>query len=194
MPKRSSTAQANAIDMLMEDHRNVETLFAAFENADREDEEECQRIAETACAELRIHSMLEQEVFYPAVRGEADEEEEDLLNEAEVEHASIEELIDKLDGMDAGDPMYAAHFTVLTEYVKHHVKEEEDEMFPKVRKMKGLDLDELGTEMRERREALIAEAGMEADDLDEEEEISDESEESTAAVEEEAPARRTRRN
>jgi hemerythrin superfamily protein len=193
MPKSSSTAHSNAIDMLMEDHRNVETLFSAFENADPEDEEECQRIAETACAELRIHSMLEEEIFYPAVRGEADEEEEDLLNEAEVEHASIEELIDKLDGMDAGDPMYAAHFTVLTEYVKHHVTEEEDEMFPKVRKMKGLDLDELGAEMRERREAVIAEAGMDSDDLDEEE-ISDESEESTASADEEASARRPRRN
>ena len=92
------------------------------------------------------------------MREAADEEVEDLLDEAEVEHDGVRELIEKLEAMEVDDEKRKAHFTVLTEYVKHHVKEEETEMFPKVKKLEGLDLAALGEEMAGRKAELMAEA------------------------------------
>jgi hypothetical protein len=102
--------------------------------------------------------MLEEEIFYPAVRAQTDDQEaEDLLNRADVEHETVDELIAKLHALEADDAMYCAYFTVLAEYVKHHVKEEEQELFPAVQDMSALDLDQLGEDMRQRREELFAE-------------------------------------
>jgi hemerythrin superfamily protein len=104
--------------------------------------------------------MLEEELFYPAVRAQVEDDDErnqDLLNEAEVEHESVEEIIAKLQDLEADDPMYYAYFSVLAEYVKHHIKEEEKELFPEVKKMKALDLQQLAGDMRARREELFAE-------------------------------------
>ncbi len=156
--------QQDAIKMLMEDHKKVDEMFKDFEKLDREDTEACEQLVTTACIELKVHSMLEKELFYPAVRDQVDKpEDEDLLNEAEVEHQTVDQLIETLEGMDASDPMYAAHFTVLSEYVKHHVKEEEKEMFPRVKKLKSLDLEALGEEMAQRKQELMAEFGGEED-------------------------------
>jgi hypothetical protein len=94
---------------------------------------------------------VEEEIFYPAVRAAI--EDDDLMNEAQVEHQSAKDLIEQLEGMDASDPMYAATFTVLCEYVLHHAKEEEDEMFPSARKAK-VDLEGLGEQMKARKEEL----------------------------------------
>lgn len=91
--------------------------------------------------------------FYPAVRKGIDDE--DLMNEAQVEHQSAKELIAQLEAMKAGDPLYPATFTVLCEYVEHHVKEEESEMFPQVKKAK-LDLGALGRKMMARKDELMA--------------------------------------
>ena len=103
------------------------------------------------------------------MREQAEEEEvEDLLNEAEVEHDTVRELIEKLEGMNWEDEKLDAHFTVLTEYVKHHVQEEEQEMFPKVKKLKGLDLEALGAEMSERKTELLEEMGVESNKEEEE--------------------------
>ena len=86
---------------------------------------------ETACTELKIHDTIETEIFYPAVREAAEKEGiEDTLDEAEVEHDTVCELIAKLEGINPSDEKRHARFTVLTEYVKHHVKEEEKEMLP----------------------------------------------------------------
>ncbi|MDB5927434.1 MAG: hemerythrin protein [Betaproteobacteria bacterium] len=94
---------------------------------------------------------------------------EDLLDEAEVEHETVRELIEKLEGMDSSDEKREAHFTVLSEYVKHHVQEEEKEMFPKLRKLKELDLEGLGAEMKERKAELMAEMGAESEESEGEE-------------------------
>jgi hemerythrin superfamily protein len=188
---RSKTGQQNAIDMLLEDHKKVQKLFKDFEKLDREDTEACQELVNTACTELKVHSMIEKELFYPAVRDQVEkEEDEDLLNEAEVEHQTVDQLVETLEGMDPGDAMYAAHFTVLSEYVKHHVQEEEKEMFPRVKKMKSLDLDALGEEMKSRKQELMTEFGGEEDaelqELEVDEEVSDSAEDEESEEEKES--------
>jgi len=156
---------ANAIELLKQDHRTVEDLFEQFEKLKDDDEEAAAEIIESVCAELQIHDKLETEIFYPAVREEAETEEiEDLLDEAEVEHETVRELIEKIEGLEWEDEKLHAHFTVLSEYVKHHVKEEEQEMFPKLRELENLDLESLGAEMAERKAELIAEMGIESDE------------------------------
>jgi hemerythrin superfamily protein len=158
----------DAIELLKKDHREVEALFKEFEQLE-DNQEAAEQIIETACTELKIHDKIETEIFYPAVREAAEQEEiEDLLDEAEVEHDTVRELIEKLEGMDPTDEKRHAHFTVLTEYVKHHVKEEEKEMFPKVKKLKSLDLKALGLQMKERKSALMAEMGLEVEEKQDE--------------------------
>ncbi|MDB5866517.1 MAG: hemerythrin protein [Betaproteobacteria bacterium] len=159
MPKAKKD---DAIELLKQDHREVEGLFKEFEQLE-DDQDAAGQVIETACAELKIHDRIETEIFYPAVREAAGKEEiEDLLDEAEVEHDTVRELIQKLESMEPIDDKRQAHFTVLMEYVKHHVKEEEKEMFPQVKKLKALDLQALGAEMKERKTALMAEMGVEA--------------------------------
>jgi hemerythrin superfamily protein len=156
---QSSSGERDAIDMLMEDHKRVQKLLKDFEKVERDDAHAVRELVETACMELQIHSMLEEEIFYPAVRSQVaddDGDSQDLLNEAEVEHEAIDELIAKLQELEADDPMYCAHFAVVGEYVKHHIKEEEKELFPEVKKMKTLDLQQIAEDMRLRREELFA--------------------------------------
>lgn len=194
---RSKSGEQNAIDLLLEDHQSVQKLFKEFEKADREDTESLEQIVSTACRELKVHSMLEKELFYPAVRDQVDkEEDEDLLNEADVEHQMADQLIETLEGMDPGDAMYAAHFTVLSEYVKHHIKEEEKEMFPRVKKLKSLDLDAVGEEMVQRKQELMTELGGEEDselqELEDDEDTSASAEEEDSEETGEKPTRQTR--
>lgn len=158
---RKRAAESDAFEMLRADHRKVEKLFAAFEEADRDDPEACREIVEQACTELKVHAALEEELVYPALREALDEDDESLIDEAEVEHDTAKMLIARLEQLDASDPQYAASFTVLSEYIKHHVKEEEGEIFPKAKKSK-VDADDLGAQLRARKEALMAEMGMEA--------------------------------
>lgn len=154
----SSGGERTATEMLIQDHKRVQKLFKDFEKVDRDDEEAVRELVETACLELQIHSMLEEEIFYPAVRAQANgQEQEDLLNEAEVEHETVDELIAKLHELEPDDAMYCAYFSVLSEYVKHHVKEEEQTLFPLAEGMKDLDLKQLAEDMRLRREELFAE-------------------------------------
>ena len=154
MPKAKSKAP-NAIDLLKEDHEKVKKAFKEFEKMDREDPEACRELVEQVCADLRVHTTLEEEIFYPAVRQAIDDE--DIMNEASVEHETAKMLIEQLENMEADDPNYNATFTVLGEYVMHHVKEEEGEMFPEAKKAKDLDLEALGEQMKTRKEELIAE-------------------------------------
>ena len=154
MPKaRSKTA--NAIDLLKEDHEKVKKAFKQFEKMDRTDSEGCRELVERVCADLRVHTTLEEEIVYPAVREAI--EDEDLMNEAAVEHETAKMLIEQLENMEPDDPNYFATFTVLGEYVTHHVKEEEDEMFPQAKKAKALDLEALGEQIASRKEELMAE-------------------------------------
>ena len=153
--RKSSTSQPDAVDFLKRQHREVEDLFKQFEKLGEDgDIEKKEPIVRTACEKLTVHATIEEEIFYPAAREV--EEASSLLNEAEVEHATAKDLIATLDSMDASDEMFSAHFTVLSEYIKHHVKEEEEELFPKLKKS-GLDLDTLGQELAARADELMAE-------------------------------------
>ena len=143
----------NAIKLLTEDHNKVKKMFKEFEKLSKKnDEAGKEELATQICKELSVHAQLEEEIFYPAVRKAIDED--DLMNEAMVEHASAKDLITQIQSMAASDPMYDAVVTVLGEYINHHVEEEQNEMFPKVEKS-DIDLDELGLEMAQRKEALI---------------------------------------
>ena len=130
----------------------MKQLFDRFEKlADDGSPEEREEIVREACAKLTVHATVEEEIFYPAAREVPDVD--DLLNEAEVEHGTAKDLIAKLEAMDSDDEMFDASFTVLSEYIKHHVKEEEGELFPKIAKS-DLDLDVLGAEMLARKQEL----------------------------------------
>jgi hemerythrin superfamily protein len=150
MAKTKSKAM-DAIALLKADHDEVKQAFKEFEKMDHEDTAAMEELVGTVCDALKAHTTVEEEIFYPAVRAAIDDD--DLMNEAQVEHDSAKDLIEQLEGMDATDPMYAATFTVLGEYVMHHAKEEEDEMFPSARKAE-LDLEQLGEQIKARKEEL----------------------------------------
>ena len=157
MPK-TTTRTANAIDLLKEDHEKVKKALRQFEKMDRSDAEACRELVERVCAELRVHTTLEEEIVYPALREAI--EDEDIMNEAAVEHETAKMLIEQLENMATDDPNYFATFTVLGEYVLHHVKEEEGEMFPEAKKAEDLDLEALGEQMKSRKEELVGEAAQ----------------------------------
>lgn len=133
--KRSSTAN-DAIHLLKQDHDKVKKLFKQFEGAEKESQWE--NIAEEAIKELKIHALIEEEIFYPALRELASEDEEtsELLNEANEEHHVAKVLIREIEELDASDEAYCAKFTVLAENVKHHIQEEEGDLFPYAKKKK----------------------------------------------------------
>jgi hemerythrin superfamily protein len=147
---RSSRAPKDAIALLKADHKQVKTMVGQF-NSSRSDSKKAQ-LAEQICAALEVHAEIEEEVFYPAAR-EALKKNGDLIDEAEVEHTSVKELIAKIKGGAPGDSMWEAEVKVLGEYVNHHVKEEEGEIFPKVRKTK-LDLQAIGEQLAARKTEL----------------------------------------
>ena len=150
----------DAIELLMQDHKKVQKIFKEFEKAkDEMDDGDKGDMVRHCCMELKIHTRLEEEIFYPAARDGIHDEA--LVDEAEVEHASAKQLIDELEQMEPGEDMYDARFTVLGEYVNHHIREEEHELFPEVKKAK-LDLEELGRRMTQMKEKLLAEMGAEA--------------------------------
>ncbi len=168
--RRPKNGAHDAIALLLEDHKKVQKLFKDFEKIKEEDSDDGkQSLVKQICNELTIHTQVEEEIFYPAAREAIDEQ--DLLDEAEVEHASAKELIAQLQSMEADDELYDATVTVLGEYVNHHIKEEQDEMFPKVKKAK-LDVQALGEEIMQRKQELQAEMGI-AEPQEEEQEMSE---------------------
>jgi hemerythrin superfamily protein len=121
------------IGMLKQDHRKVESLFEQFEKAqEAKDRRTMLQSIEQAVRELQVHAAIEEEIIYPAMRSKIDDEK--LMNEALEEHHVAHVLIDELQGMSQSDKRYAAKFKVLAESVKHHVKEEESQLFPKAEK------------------------------------------------------------
>jgi hemerythrin superfamily protein len=149
-------AKTDATALLKQDHDDVRKLFDEYDELadDDADGEERQALAEQICTMLTVHTTLEEEIFYPAAR-EA-EVESDLLDEAEVEHASAKDLIAQIESMSPDDELYDAKVKVLGEYVKHHIEEEEGEMFPQCRKAK-MDLAGLAEALAERKSQLLAE-------------------------------------
>lgn len=140
----------DAIALLKSDHRKVEDLFEEHEKARKAERK--QLLVSQICDELTVHAQLEEQEFYPKVQ-EALPNDGDLVAEARVEHASLKWLIEQLQSEDAGSELYDAKVKVLQEYVAHHVKEEEKQMFPKVRKS-DLDLDALGEAMAQVKDGM----------------------------------------
>ncbi|HKX38506.1 MAG TPA: hemerythrin domain-containing protein [Burkholderiales bacterium] len=150
---RTKAKSMSAIQLLKEDHEYVKKAFRAFEKMDHEDHDAMKALVSQVCEALKVHTRVEEELFYPAARKAI--QDEDLMNEAEVEHDSAKALIRRLERMKPDDPKYVATFTVLGEYVKHHVKEEESEMFPKARRRR-INLQRLGDRLMARKIQLAA--------------------------------------
>ena len=143
----------DAIALLKADHRKVEDLFAKFEAATGDGKKKA--VAEQICLELTVHTKIEEDVFYPACEGAV---EEDLLNEAYVEHDGAKVLIAEIEAGGPDDRFYDAKVKVLSEMIEHHVEEEEkrvEGMFAQARKA-GLDMDGLGAKMAEEKARLVA--------------------------------------
>jgi hemerythrin superfamily protein len=149
--KSQEAGTSSVTDMLREDHKKVKGLFEEFEQA--EDSKTKQRIVETALMELEVHSKLEEELIYPAIRAEIDDD--DLMDEALEEHHVVHGLLKELKKMKPSDERYDAKFTVLTENVRHHIKEEETEMFSKAQDCE-IDWEGLSSQVMKRKEQLTA--------------------------------------
>lgn len=151
-----------ALDLLIEDHREVQAAFEAYDELPEDAETRRAHVQQT-CLALSLHAQLEDEVFYPALRDRLDDPS--LVEEAMVEHQSARDLIEQLEGADPDEDLYDARFKVLGEYVNHHIEEEEGELFDAIRKQK-LDLDDVADSLSQRRQALRAAAGLDdaADD------------------------------
>jgi hemerythrin superfamily protein len=146
--------QTDAIALLKADHRKVEDLFSIFEAAKGGDKK--QALVREICTELSVHAAIEEEIFYPACKGKIDD---DMIDEAYVEHDSAKVLIAELLAGAPDEAFYDAKVKVLSEQIEHHVHEEEkrsDGIFSQARAA-GLDMNALGDSMRARKEALLAE-------------------------------------
>lgn len=149
-PEKKSKTQ-DATTLLRADHKLVDLLFEQYENAKSTTKKKA--LVAQICMELTVHAQIEEEIFYPQVKDVLKDHE--LIPEATVEHATLKSLIAQLEKGEPGDEMYDAKVKVLSEYVKHHVKEEQNEIFPKVKASK-LDLHALGAQLVHRKEELLA--------------------------------------
>ena len=146
----AETKTQDALALLKEDHRKVEKLFKDFESAKGDGRKE--KLARQICMELTVHTTIEEEIFYPACDGKI---EEDMLKEAYVEHDAAKLLIAEIEaGSGKTDDFFDAKVQVLGEQIDHHVKEEEDELFPKVRKA-DIDTNSLGEQLAARKQELM---------------------------------------
>ncbi|MDR7150642.1 hemerythrin superfamily protein [Hydrogenophaga palleronii] len=156
----NSRPEADACTFLDTDHKAVKKLFKAYEELThskaRDVDQKKRELAQEICQELTVHATIEEEIFYPALREAL--KETDALAEAEVEHAGAKDLIAQIEAMDQADEMFDAKVKVLGEYIDHHVKEERNQIFPKARAARGLDLVAMREELQSRKEALM---GME---------------------------------
>ena len=139
----------DGVALLKADHRAVEKLFGQFEKA--RDTDRKKALADKICLELRIHMQIEEEIFYPTSREFL--KDEDIVDEAVVEHAAAKDLMDEIEGMEPTDDLYEAKMTVLQEQIEHHVEEEETEYFPKVKKTE-MDVKAAGARMAARKDVL----------------------------------------
>ena len=149
----------DACDLLDADHKAVKKMFKDYDelagSKARGAADKRLQLARTICTELTVHAQIEEEIFYPALRAVV--KETDMLAEAEVEHAGAKDLIAQLNGMDEADEMFDAKVKVLGEYIDHHVKEERNEIFPKARANRKLDLTGMRDQLATRKEELMSE-------------------------------------
>jgi hemerythrin superfamily protein len=152
-PTKSRVPGKDAIAILKADHMKVQGLFDRYGKARSKDTKK--KIAQQICVELTAHAQVEEEIFYPAAK--AGIKAKDLIDEATVEHKTAKDLIAEIKGGAPADELYDAKVKVLGEYIKHHVKEEQSEMFPAARKA-GLDMKALGRQIADRKKALLGES------------------------------------
>jgi hemerythrin-like domain-containing protein len=152
-PDKARPAPKDAIALLKADHEAVSQMFAEYEKTRSVPNKKA--LVADICLALSVHAQIEEEIFYPAVKTAL--KDKLLVPEATVEHDSVKDLIAQLEGVEPDGEMYDAKVKVLSEYVKHHVKEEQNEMFPKV-KSSSLDTVELGALMAARKDELLAQA------------------------------------
>ena len=152
-PHKAPPASKDAIALLKADHEAVSHLFAEYEKTRSAANKKA--LVADICTALGVHAQIEEEIFYPAVKAAL--KDKLLVPEASVEHAGVKDLIAQLEGVEPDGEMYDAKVKVLSEYVKHHVKEEQAEMFPKA-KASSLDMVELGARMAARKDELLAQA------------------------------------
>lgn len=156
-PARKSAKQdMDAIQLLRADHRQVEEWFEQFESSRAEKKKI--DLAHKICTALTVHTQIEEEIFYPAYLEATGDEE--MHDEAHVEHQGAKNLIAEIEAGKPGEDMWEAKVSVLKEMIKHHVHEEEmrDGMFAKAKKS-NLDIEELGLQLAERKAELMRDAG-----------------------------------
>jgi hemerythrin superfamily protein len=153
-PKSSTGARPapEATALLKADHKAVNELFAQYETTRSSAKKRA--IVDQICSELTLHAQVEEELFYPTVKKAL--KDKTLVPEAAVEHATLKNLIAQVEGVEPDGEMFDAKIKVLSEYVKHHVKEEEGELFPKAKKT-NIDMVALGAQIHARKEELTAE-------------------------------------
>ncbi len=151
--KQKDGGATDALGLLKADHDKVKALFREFEALKGKEGHDRRKneLVDEICYELTLHAMLEEEIFYPVLRSAIDDD--DLIDEADIEHAGARELIGQLEIMAPGDDHYDATVTVLGEEVEHHIEKEEGELFEAARAA-GVDLDDLGEQLAARREEL----------------------------------------
>jgi hypothetical protein len=156
--RRTGRRDPMAVQLLKKDHREVEEMFDEFEQLD-EDSEKLALFKKIALA-LKVHTQIEEEIFYPAERGDV---EDDMLDEAQVEHDGAKKLIAEIEKMQPGEELYDAKVKVLGEYIKHHVKEEEQPGGIFAQAKKGdQDLEAMGKEIKTRKTELMRKMGGDA--------------------------------
>ena len=154
---KAKAAPKDAIALLKADHEAVSQLFDEYEKTRSVAIKKA--LVSEICTALSVHAQIEEEIFYPAVKSALTDKL--LVPEATVEHSGVKDLIAQLQGAEPDGEMYDAKVKVLSEYVKHHVKEEQNEMFPKA-KASSLDMVDLGTRLAARKEDLLAQAASTA--------------------------------
>jgi hemerythrin superfamily protein len=152
---RETPQKTDAISLLIDDHRAVQGLFDAFKKADDNDLDRKGTLVQRACEELVIHTIIEEEILYPAAHAALEGDKKPDVDEAFVEHYLVKVLIDKFTKLKPGEKGFDATFKVLMELVSHHVEEEENELFPELRKSDA-DLEALGARILKRKTALEA--------------------------------------
>jgi len=151
--RAATAARSHIIELLQDDHWRVKRAYREFQRLDADRNGDlCESIVRRTLHELRVHAALEEELIYPVMRPIVSDPE--AVDEAEVEHETINLLITQLEAAHAVDEKFSARFVVLCEYVLHHIKEEEGELFPQLKRAK-LDWENLCAEFTERREALL---------------------------------------
>jgi hemerythrin-like domain-containing protein len=153
-PERSkgrTSVGFDAIALLRADHKRVADLYEEYEHTRSTAKKKA--IVSKICLELSIHAQVEEEIFYPAVKAALKDKE--MVPEAQVEHATLKELIAQVKNKEPDGELFDAKIKVMSEYTKHHVKEEHNEMFPKARKTK-LNMNELGARLQARKDELMA--------------------------------------